>query len=86
MEKHETKIERIIRENTPDFVVGTSHLIDQFHSYNFYCQVFFRNGKIVQKKDNFGILKKYKVANPDFVLQNKKQMNDLNEVISSASK
>ena len=73
-QQHETKIERIVREYTPDFVVGTSNLVDQFHSYKFLCQVLFARGKFVQKKDSEGNNKNFKSANPDFVLLNKKQL------------
>lgn len=85
-QQHETKIERIVREYTPDFVVGTSNLVDQFHSYKFLCQVLFARGKFVQKKDSEGNNKIFKSANPDFVLLNKKQLDSLNEAILTASK
>lgn len=82
----ETRIEQIIRENTPDFVVGTSHLVDTYHTYNFQCKVFFNSRNAVIKKDTLGKLKAHKSAWPDFVLQNVKQMQSLNEVIEAASK
>ena len=48
----ETTIERTIRENTPDFVVGTSHFVEKYHSFKWQCPVHFADGSI----DYLGII------------------------------
>lgn len=42
MYKKETSIEKIIRENTPDFIIGTSFYVEKYHSYKLWnCPVKF---------------------------------------------
>ena len=89
MNNKETTIEKIVRENTPDFIIGTSFYVDKYHSYKLWnCPVKFKKGKYVQKYylNSEGILelKKYDIAMPDFVLNNNKQMKTLERVIYSA--
>jgi hypothetical protein len=82
MYKKETTIEKIIRENTPDFIIGTSFYVEKYHSYKLWnCPVKFKKGAYVQKytlnSDGVPVFKKYDVAMPDFVLNNKSQMKTL---------
>lgn len=85
----ETNIEKIVRKNTPDFVIGTSYYINKYHSYKLWnCPVHFKDNNFVQKSftDKNGItsLKKYNIAMPDFVLNNKQQMQTLKNVLYNA--
>ena len=84
----ETSIEKIIRENTPDFVVGTSYFIEKYHSFKWQCPVHFSKGIYVSKgvaNGNGGYeLKQLDMAYPDFVLLNGKQCNTLDKAIYNA--
>ena len=84
----ETSIEKIIRENTPDFVVGTSYFVEKYHSFKWQCPVHFSNGIYVSKgvaTENGGFeLKQLDMAYPDFVLLNERQCRTLDKTIYNA--
>ena len=84
----ETSIEKIIRENTPDFVVGTSYFVEKYHSFKWQCPVHFAKGICVSKgvaTDNGGFeLKQLDMAYPDFVLLNERQCKALDKAIYNA--
>ena len=89
MNNKETNIEKIIRENTPDFVVGTSFYVNKYHSYKLWnCPVKFKKSNCVQKhsldENGIPVLKKYDIAMPDFVLNNTSQMKTLEKAIYNA--
>lgn len=84
----ETKIQKIVRQNTPDFFVSTNYYAYKFHSYQkWMCPVVFKKGNYVRKtilKNGQKIVKDYDKAMPDFVLMNKKQMQILRNSIKNA--
>ena len=83
----ETTIERTIRENTPDFVVGTSHFVEKYHSFKWQCPVHFADGVYVSKGidgKNGLELKQYDMAYPDFVLLDEKQCRSLDKTVYNA--
>ena len=74
----ETSIERIVRENTPPFVVGTSVFVERFHSYKKWSAiVHLKEGDGIRKytlSNGVAKLKTYYVAMADFVLNDDFQM------------
>lgn len=84
----QTKIQKIVRQNTPDFFVSTNYYAYKFHSYQkWMCPVVFKKGNYVRKtilKNGQKIVKDYDKAMPDFVLMNKKQMQILRNSIKNA--
>lgn len=86
MNLRESSIEKIVRENTPDFFVGTSELCERFHSVSLFgCPVYFKKGLCVHKmcytNEGSPFMKEYTMAYPDFVLMDEKQMKTLRESI-----
>lgn len=73
MFERESSIEKIVREYVPGFVVGTSHLVERYHTYKLWnCHVHYKNSLYVTKPvldraTNTIIAKNFTVAEPDFV-------------------
>lgn len=87
MDIRQTLIEKIIRQNTPDFVIGTSYFVQKYHTIKWQCPVHFADGVFVNKgikNENEMELKKYNMAYPDFVLLDKKQCKFLDKAIYNA--
>lgn len=78
----ETYIEKMVRENTPDFVVGTSKLVQLFRTYEAAPKIF------IPKKFSYPIKKhgeKLKQEfRPDFVLLNRQQQKDYFSFLEAA--
>lgn len=83
----ESSIERIIREATPEFFVGTSFLSVKFHNRRkWQCPVRFTKGDGVLKYDLSHPGRRFRMAFPDFVLLDSAGMERFRQAEAAASR